>query len=168
MQVSELLRYKQATCHSPAFQTVSASVFLPTFANAGVEAAQTEPGNLPMPASQTVSASQTAPVSHVQHAPAASQTVPASQTAPVSHVQHAPAVPELGRRKHAALEQLRDAGEQGNEARSWVANNHATKDGYTRAIGWSCECTGLAIFHVAAKLLLVLLNSAGLAAARRE
>eukprot|EP00983_Pelagomonas_calceolata_P099124 1158424-Pelagomonas_calceolata.AAC.5 len=50
---------------------------------------------------------------------------------------------------------------------SRVANNHATKDGYTRAVGLSCECTGLALLHVAAKLLLVLLNSAGLAAARR-
>eukprot|EP00983_Pelagomonas_calceolata_P039598 1137241-Pelagomonas_calceolata.AAC.3 len=47
-------------------------------------------------------------------------------------------------------------------------HKHATKDGYTRAVGWSCKCTGLALLHVAAKLLLVLLNSAGLAAARRE
>eukprot|EP00983_Pelagomonas_calceolata_P084796 1156432-Pelagomonas_calceolata.AAC.7 len=51
---------------------------------------------------------------------------------------------------------------------SRVANIHATKDGYTQAVGWSCECTDLALLHVAAKLLLVLLNSAGLAAARRE
>eukprot|EP00983_Pelagomonas_calceolata_P040249 1137522-Pelagomonas_calceolata.AAC.3 len=51
---------------------------------------------------------------------------------------------------------------------SRVAKNHATKDGYTRAVGWSCECTGLALLHVAAKLLLVLLNRAGLAAACRE
>eukprot|EP00983_Pelagomonas_calceolata_P001883 62643-Pelagomonas_calceolata.AAC.1 len=35
-----------------------------------------------------------------------------------------------------------------------VATNHATKDGYTRAVGWSCECTGLHLLHVAAKLLL--------------
>eukprot|EP00983_Pelagomonas_calceolata_P032077 1007063-Pelagomonas_calceolata.AAC.1 len=55
-----------------------------------------------------------------------------------------------------------------NALRPGFANNHATKDGYTRAIGWSWECTGLALLHVAAKLLLVLLNSAGLAAARRE
>eukprot|EP00983_Pelagomonas_calceolata_P086176 1156712-Pelagomonas_calceolata.AAC.3 len=51
---------------------------------------------------------------------------------------------------------------------SRVANNHATKDGCTRAVGWSCECTGLALLHIAAKLLLGLLNSAGLATARRE
>eukprot|EP00983_Pelagomonas_calceolata_P075171 1152876-Pelagomonas_calceolata.AAC.5 len=52
---------------------------------------------------------------------------------------------------------------------SRVANSHATKDGYTRAVGWSCECTDLALLHVAAKLLLVLLlNGAGLAAASRE
>eukprot|EP00983_Pelagomonas_calceolata_P055981 1144396-Pelagomonas_calceolata.AAC.1 len=51
---------------------------------------------------------------------------------------------------------------------SRVANFHATKDGYTRAVGWSCKCTGLALLHITAKLLLVLLNGAGLAAARRE
>eukprot|EP00983_Pelagomonas_calceolata_P027474 862622-Pelagomonas_calceolata.AAC.1 len=52
--------------------------------------------------------------------------------------------------------------------RSRVANNHATKDGYTGAVGWSCDCTGLALLVIAAQLLLVLLDSAGLAAARRE
>eukprot|EP00983_Pelagomonas_calceolata_P116786 1160349-Pelagomonas_calceolata.AAC.11 len=51
---------------------------------------------------------------------------------------------------------------------SRVANIHATKDRYTRAVGWSCECADLALLHVAAKLLLVLLDGAGLAAARRE
>eukprot|EP00983_Pelagomonas_calceolata_P001824 61320-Pelagomonas_calceolata.AAC.1 len=40
---------------------------------------------------------------------------------------------------------------------SRVANNHATKDGYTRAAGWVCECTDLALLHFAAKLLLVYL-----------
>eukprot|EP00983_Pelagomonas_calceolata_P043457 1138909-Pelagomonas_calceolata.AAC.1 len=52
--------------------------------------------------------------------------------------------------------------------RSRVANIHATKDGCTRAAGWSCECTDFALLHVAAELLLVLLNRAGLAAALRE
>eukprot|EP00983_Pelagomonas_calceolata_P004141 134501-Pelagomonas_calceolata.AAC.2 len=51
---------------------------------------------------------------------------------------------------------------------SRIANIHATKDGYTRAVGWSCKCTDLALLHVAAELLLVLLNGADLAAARRE
>eukprot|EP00983_Pelagomonas_calceolata_P117729 1160441-Pelagomonas_calceolata.AAC.2 len=59
---------------------------------------------------------------------------------------------------------------------SRVANIHATKDGCTGAVGWSCECTGLALLHctglallhVAAKLLLISLNGAGLAAACRE
>eukprot|EP00983_Pelagomonas_calceolata_P037293 1136274-Pelagomonas_calceolata.AAC.2 len=37
---------------------------------------------------------------------------------------------------------------------SRVAYNHATKDGYIRAVGWSCKCTGLALLHIAAKLLL--------------
>eukprot|EP00983_Pelagomonas_calceolata_P030367 952993-Pelagomonas_calceolata.AAC.1 len=49
-----------------------------------------------------------------------------------------------------------------------VANFHATKDRFTRAVGWSCDCTNIALLHVAAKLLLVLLNGAGLDAAHRE
>eukprot|EP00983_Pelagomonas_calceolata_P000862 31317-Pelagomonas_calceolata.AAC.1 len=49
-----------------------------------------------------------------------------------------------------------------------MLNIHARKDGYTQTVGWSCECTDLAFIYVAAKLLLVLLDGAGLAAACRE
>eukprot|EP00983_Pelagomonas_calceolata_P046332 1140110-Pelagomonas_calceolata.AAC.3 len=42
------------------------------------------------------------------------------------------------------------------------------RTGTLEADGMRCKCTKLALLHVAAKLLLVLLNSAGLAAARRE
>eukprot|EP00983_Pelagomonas_calceolata_P061030 1146636-Pelagomonas_calceolata.AAC.1 len=52
-----------------------------------------------------------------------------------------------------------------NGLTSRVTNIHATKDGYTRAVGWSCECTDLALLHVAELLLFLLLNSAGLATA---
>eukprot|EP00967_Tisochrysis_lutea_P116855 scaffold188518_cov18-Tisochrysis_lutea.AAC.2 len=36
---------------------------------------------------------------------------------------------------------------------SRVAKFHATKDGFARAVGWSCKCANFAL-HVAAKLLL--------------
>ncbi|KAF5833401.1 hypothetical protein DUNSADRAFT_10307 [Dunaliella salina] len=55
---------------------------------AGVGGTQTVPGNASLPTFQAA---------------------PASQSAPASHAQHAPAIPVLGRRKHAAFDQLQDA-----------------------------------------------------------
>eukprot|EP00983_Pelagomonas_calceolata_P123143 1160976-Pelagomonas_calceolata.AAC.6 len=42
------------------------------------------------------------------------------------------------------------------------------RTGSLKLLAGGCECTDFTLLHVAAKLLLVLLNGAGLAAAHRE